>query len=115
MLVRTDFQNQLSAAKTGERIIYFVGDLMFARLSGSQLDATANAVCDAHLEGECLLVQRKLDAWTWEYIAIRTRAGYPKPNYTGAYEKDFLEGREPHMSAGYVSKETRKGRVLQKR
>ena len=115
MLVRTDFQNQLSAAKTGERIIYFVGDLMFARLSGSQLDATANAAWDAHLEGECLLVQRKLDAWTWEYIAIRTRAGYPKPNYTGAYEKDFLEGRDPRMSAGYVSKETRKGRVLQKR
>ena len=113
MLVRTDFQNQLSAAKTGERIIYFVGDLMFARLSGSQLDATAGAAWDAHLEGECLLVQRKLDARTWEYIAIKAREGYPKPNYTGAYEKDFLEGREPRMSAGSV-KATRK-RALQKR
>ena len=115
MLVRTDFQNRLAFAKAGEKIVYFVGDLMFARLSGSQLDATANAAWDAHLEGECLLVQHKIGPWDWEYIAIRTRAGYPKPHYMGAYDKDFLEGRDPRMGAGYVNKEMRKGRVLHKR
>jgi hypothetical protein len=115
MLVRTDFQTRLATAQAGEKIIYYTGDLMFAREPGSQLDATANAAWDEHLAGRCLLVQHKLDAWTWEYIAIRTRDSSRKPEYTGAYEKDFLEGREPRMGRGYVSNETRKGRVLQKR
>jgi len=95
MLIRTDFQTRLVHATAGERIIYHTGDLMFARERGSQLDATANAAWDAHLAGECLLVQRRVGPSTWEYIAIRTPAGYPKPEYTGAYDADFLTGKQP--------------------
>lgn len=115
MLIRTDFQTRLALANAGERITYHTGDLMFDRVRGSQLDVTASAAWDAHLAGECLLVQKRIGPNVWEYIAIRA-TGQPKPHYTGAYDADFLEGRAPRMSAGYVSTEKCKGRrVLQRR
>lgn len=95
MLIRTDFQTRLVHANAGERITYHIGDLMFDRTPGSQLDATASAAWDAHLAGDCLLVQKRIGPNTWEYIAIRTPVGYPKPHYTGAYDAAFLTGKQP--------------------
>ena len=107
MLIRTDFQTRLASANVGEHIVYHTGDLMFARERGSQLDATANAAWDAHLDGLCHLVQKRIGPNTWEYIAIRRILGSSKPNYTGAYDADFLTGKQPRSGAARTALQRR--------
>lgn len=107
MLIRTDFQTRLATSFAGEKIVYFTGDLMFQRDKGSQLDATATAAWEAHLRGECVLVQRRVGPNKWDYIAVRTLKGYPAPNYTGAYDQDFLEGRQPRSGAARTALQRR--------
>lgn len=102
MLIRARFQELLMTAAPGDRIIYFEGDLLFQRQKGSQLDATATAAWDAHLEGTCILAQRKIGLNTWEYMAIKRR--YPtKPIvYTGCYDADHLAGIARKVKLGPV-------------
>lgn len=89
MLVRADFQTLLAAAAVGERIIYHTGDLQFQRQKGSQLDATAEAVWQAHLRGDCTMVQRRVSPYVWEYIAVKSAR---PPEYKGCYEPNNLAG-----------------------
>lgn len=107
MLIRTDFQTRLAHATAGEHITYHTGDLMFNRVRGSQLDVTASAAWDAHLAGDCLLVQKRIGPNVWEYIAIRTPARSPKPHYTGAYDADFLTGVQPRLGAARTALQRR--------
>lgn len=64
------FNDALSKAKRGERVAYHSGVLMRDRLYNPEVDARAKAAWKAHEEGRCVLVQRRVDASTCQYLAV---------------------------------------------
>lgn len=74
-LTRLSFLAMLAAARTGDKIIYHVGSLMFDRQIGASFQAIhglAYAVMEACEQGRVLLVQHKICDNRFEYIAVKT-------------------------------------------
>ena len=72
----SEFVRALISAKRGDQIIYFEGDLAFARYEESMrkeraLARFANAVYQAYKDGHCLLVQKKIKLNTYQYLAVK--------------------------------------------
>ena len=70
------FVRTLISAKRGDKIVYFEGDLAFARYEESLrkervLGRFANAVYQAYKDGHCVLVQKKLSPNTYQYMAVK--------------------------------------------
>ena len=74
-----EFMRKLVSAKRGDRIIYHEGDLAYDRYTERHENKTArpvtsvgNVAYEEYLKGHCVLVQRRLGANKFVYMAIKT-------------------------------------------
>lgn len=65
------FRATLTKAKRGEEVAYYSGLLMRDRLFKPEVAAVANEAWTAYANGECLLFQRRADANTCQYFAVK--------------------------------------------
>lgn len=70
------FLRALFSARRGDRIIYFKGDLAFARWQESEkkqrsLANFAKVVYAEYKAGACALVQKKIKTNVYEYMAVK--------------------------------------------
>jgi hypothetical protein len=74
MQTASDFNKALAALARKSALVYHEGHLMFDRIVGMDAHAikvVADAAWDNYIAGRCLLVQRKIGANHYEYLAIK--------------------------------------------
>ena len=91
-MTRNEFQTALACMKSGAAFVYWRGSLHEQRQKGTQLDALAEAVWLEHLAGRCVMVQRRVDPVTYDYVAIKCQEPYRPLTYEGCYNKEWLAG-----------------------
>jgi hypothetical protein len=93
LMNETKFLALLHAAQPGEWITYYEGDLRHDVFKGSdELKTLGSCVFEAHERGECILVQRRLGAHHFRYIAIKRQPQQPKKTATKPRSK--IAGRD---------------------
>lgn len=66
-----EFIDLIRKAKPGERIVYHTGILIADRFFNKELNRTANTAYDEYEIGNCVLIQKRVDPVTCQYIAVR--------------------------------------------
>lgn len=70
---KDEFMQRMYRMRRGDRLIYFIGDLMYACdiTSNSAVRELSNAAWEAYKQGLITMVQKKLGENDYQYIAVR--------------------------------------------